>query len=219
MTHSAANLQVVFIEDNKYLRESWSTIVEFETGLKVSGTYGSVEEALRSDALRSADVIVLDIGLPGMSGIEGIPKIRSKNSDAAIIMATVFEDDQNIFDALRAGAVGYLSKRVSTSELVQAVRTAHQGGSPMTPNIARKVIQSFQHTPTEPDHGGLNSREREVLGLLADGKSYSAIAKHLHLSVDGVGYHIRNIYQKLQVSNRGEAVREGFRRRLIGFFR
>jgi DNA-binding NarL/FixJ family response regulator len=193
--------------------------VEFETGLKVTGTYGSIEDALGTEWLRSANVVVLDIGLPGMSGIEGIPEIRKKNPDAAIIMATVFEDDQNIFDALRAGAVGYLSKRVSTSELVQAVRSAHQGGSPMTPNIARKVIQSFQQSQSAADTGGLNSREREVLNLLADGKSYGGIAKQLHLSVDGVGYHIRNIYQKLQVKNRGEAVREGFRRRLIGFFR
>lgn len=218
MASDRQNLQVVFVEDNRFLRESWSTIVEFEAGLKVTGAFGSVEEALASPAVEMADVVVLDIGLPGMSGIEGIPKIRECNADAAIVMATVFEDDQNIFEALRRGAVGYLSKRVSTSELVRAVHMAHEGGSPMTPNIARKVIQSFQEPRQAGGEPGLSGREREVLALLADGKSYAAIAKQLHLSVDGVGYHIRNIYQKLQVRNRSEAIREGIKRRLIRFF-
>ncbi len=135
-------------------------------------------------------------------------------------MATVYEDDNNVFQSLQSGAIGYLTKKVSTSELLDAIRTAHNGGSPMSPAIARKVIRSLQSPEVKKDlQSILSDREARCSKYLADGKWYAAIAKAMFLSVDGVGYHIRNIYEKLQVNSRAEAVSIGLRKRLIRLFR
>jgi DNA-binding NarL/FixJ family response regulator len=213
-------LQIVIVEDNRFMREGWKTIIDFERDMHVLAAFGSCEEALQSKQLGDADVVIMDIELPGMSGIEGVKEIKRRHPRSVIIMATVFEDDKNVFESLQNGAIGYLSKNVSTSELLEAIRTAHNGGSPMSPAIARKVIESLQTASVKKDPQSLlTDREREVLEHLADGKSYSAIAKAMFLSVDGVGYHIRHIYEKLQVNSRSAAVREGLRRRLIRLFR
>ena len=213
-------LKVVIVEDNRYMRESWQTIIDFERDMKVSAAFPSCEAALRSREIAEADVIIMDIELPGMSGIEGVKEIKRRHPQSTIIMATVFEDDKNVFQSLQGGAMGYLTKKVSTSELLDAIRTAHNGGSPMSPAIARKVIGSLQSQAAKKNPESiLSDREREVLEYLADGKSYAAIAKTMFLSVDGVGYHIRNIYEKLQVNSRAEAVSVGLRKRLIRLFR
>ena len=213
-------LKVVIVEDNRYMRESWQTIIDFEHDMRVTAVFSNCEEALASQALAEVDVIIMDIGLPGMSGIEGVKVIRRRFPGSTIIMATVFEDDRNVFQSLQSGAIGYLTKKVSTSELLAAIRTAHDGGSPMSPAIARKVIGSLQSPAARKDpQSVLTDREREVLEYLADGKSYAAIAKAMFLSVDGVGYHIRNIYEKLHVNTRAEAVSVGLRERLIRLFR
>lgn len=213
-------LLVVIVEDNRYMRESWQTIIDFEHDMKVIAAFPNCEEALASATIADADVIIMDIELPGMSGIDGVKEIRRRFPQTTIIMATVYEDDNNVFQSLQSGAIGYLTKKVSTSELLDAIRTAHNGGSPMSPAIARKVIRSLQ-TPTakKDPQSILSERERDVLEYLADGKSYAAIAKAMFLSVDGVGYHIRNIYEKLQVNSRAEAVSVGLRKRLIRLFR
>ncbi len=216
----STQLNVVIVEDNRYMRESWQTIINFERDMRVLEAFPTCEAALQSHMLEEADVVIMDIDLPGMSGIEGVREIRQRFPKKTIIMATVFEDDQHVFSALQNGAVGYLSKKISTSELLEAIRTAHNGGSPMSPAIARKVIESLQfHTASKNPESILNDRERDVLEHLADGKSYSAIAKATFLSVDGVGYHIRNIYEKLQVNSRAEAVSVGLKKRLIRLFR
>lgn len=209
--------EIILIEDNRHVRDSWSAIIDFEKGLKVTGSFASVEEAIRSQALKEADLVLLDIQLPGMSGVEGVKEIHKAAPGVPVVMATVNEDDASIFNALRNGAVGYLSKRISTTELIQSIRSALDGGSPMSPQVARKVITAFQEDRRAADDV-LSDREREVLQLLSSGKSYAAIAKEVRLSVNGVGYHIRNIYEKLEVSSRGEAVREGLRRKIIRFF-
>lgn len=149
-----------------------------------------------------------------MSGIEGIRMFKEQNLNLNIIMATVFDDDDNIFNALKAGAVGYLLKKVTPDELVAAIKDAHSGGSPITPNIARKIIQTL-HVPDIPDEEQLSDRELEILKELATGKSYKAIGKSIFLSVDGVRHHIRNIYQKLEVNSRSEAVSKGISKKLI----
>jgi len=214
------NSSIVLIDDNRNLRESWSTIISFERDLKVIGVFSCVEDALKSEELDQADIVLLDIEMPGMSGVQGVPKILDKNPSLSIVMATVHEDSASIFEALKNGAVGYLSKRVSTTELIQALRETIRGGSPMSPTVARKVIQSFQEIPAKKkDDATLSPRELEILQHLADGKSYATIAKTVFLSFDGVSYHVRNIYRKFQVKSRGEAVSEGMRRRLIRFLR
>lgn len=209
---------IVLIEDNIQLRDSWATILKFEHDFSILGTFSSVEEALKSTQVQIANLILLDIQLPGMSGVDGIEAIHKINPHVPIVMATVNEDDDTIFNALRNGAVGYISKRVSTTELISSIRSAVDGGSPMSPSVARKVIASF-HDKQHAETSILSERELEILQHLADGKSYANIAKSIFLSVDGVSYHVRNIYQKLQVTSRGAAVREGLKRKLIRFFR
>lgn len=208
-------IKIIIIEDNRYMREGWTTILDFESDFVVLGSFESCEDAFETDQMGRADVVLMDIELPGMSGIEGVKHLQNEHPDLSIIMATVFDDDQNVFDALCAGAVGYLMKKVSPEELKQAIRDANDGGSPMTPNIARKVIESFHNPPSKDQGKELNERELEILQQLAKGKSYAAIGKTVFLSVDGVRYHIRNIYRKLQVSSRSEAVSKGFSKRLI----
>ena len=149
-----------------------------------------------------------------MSGIEGLAQIRKEAPAAAVVMCTVFDDDENVFQAICAGAVGYLLKKTSPEELIRAVRDAAAGGSPMTPNIARKVISAFQRQAAQTA-GVLNEREQSILALMAQGKSYAGIGDELFLSIDGVRYHVRNIYEKLQVHSRSEAVARGYRDRLI----
>ncbi|MDL1892057.1 response regulator transcription factor [Sphingobacteriales bacterium CHB3] len=201
---------VSIVEDNRFVREGWAATLKGEEKFRLIGAFGSCEEALAHESFADSEVVLMDIGLPGISGIEGVRRLKELNSDAAVIMCTVYEDDQKIFDALCNGATGYLLKEVTPADLVKAIKDAAAGGSPMTPNIARKVIASFQKPKVEksPDHN-LTDREREVLVLLAEGKSYATIAQQLFLSVDGVVSRIRKIYEKLQAHSRGEAVAKG----------
>lgn len=213
-------IQIVLIEDNKNLRTSWETVINFEQNMTVAQSFDSVEDALRHGSIGQANVVLLDIDLNGMSGVDGVKEILKRFPGTTIIMATVHEDNDHIFRALENGAVGYLSKKVSTSELISAINDVMNGGSPMSPSVARKVIRSFQRQFEQAtDIPILSERETEILQLLADGKSYASIAKAIFLSVDGVGYHVRHIYEKLQVNSRGEAVSEGLKKKLIHYFR
>ena len=208
-------IKIVIVEDNRYMREGWGTILDFESDFVVLNAFESCEEAFDSEVMSKANVVLMDIELPGMSGIEGVKHLQKEQPGLPIIMATVFDDDKNVFDALCAGAVGYLMKKVSPEDLKQAIRDAHEGGSPMTPNIARKVIKTFHQPVSDDETEQLKERELEILEQLAKGKSYAAIGDAVYLSVDGVRYHIRNIYRKLQVNSRSEAVSKGISRRLI----
>lgn len=195
------------------MREGWKTFIDYEKDLCVEGTFGSCEEAFESSEIKTIDLLIMDIGLPGMSGIEGVAYVRRHHPKINVIMATVFDDDENIFEALKAGAVGYLTKKVTPDELISAIRDAMAGGSPITPNIARKVISVFRQTAEMEND--LNERELQILQQLATGKSYAAIGKDIYLSVDGVRHHIRNIYQKLEVHTRSEAITKGISRNII----
>jgi DNA-binding NarL/FixJ family response regulator len=213
---STHHITVSIVEDNRFIRAGWEAALGAAPGFEVVGSYGSCEEAFKADALFDADVVLMDIGLPGMSGIEGVKRIKQRRPGATIVMCTVHDDDRNVFDALCAGAVGYLLKKTPPDELVRSLRDAATGGSPMTPNIARNVIASFQKTTkTAHQDDALTDREREVLDRMALGKSYAAIARDLFLSLDGVRYHIRHIYEKLQVHSRAEAVSFGLKSRII----
>ncbi len=207
-------IKVVIVEDNKYMREGWQTFIDYDKELVVLGSYISCEEALASGELKKAQVVIMDIGLPGMNGIDGVRAVKAINPSLHVIMATVHDDNDHIFEAIKAGAVGYLMKKVTPDELVAAIKDAHDGGSPITPNIARKIIAKM-HAPLLPADERLTERELEILQELATGKSYAAIGKTIFLSVDGVRHHIRKIYQKLQVNSRSEAVSKGILKRLI----
>ena len=207
-------ISVGIIEDNKYMREGWQTFIDYDEDLCVIGAWGSCEDAFESDEIKKADILIMDIGLPGMTGIEGVKIVREKYPHIHMIMASVFDDDEHIFEAIKAGAVGYLMKKISPDGLIAAIKDAHAGGSPITPNIARKIIQTM-HAPNLKKEEELSERELEILKELATGKSYAAIGKTIFLSVDGVRHHIRNIYQKLEVHSRSEAISKGIARRLI----
>jgi DNA-binding NarL/FixJ family response regulator len=202
-------ITVAIVEDNKFMREGWNTFIGFEKDMSVIGVYDSCEAAFDDKAIFNAQVIIMDIGLPGMSGIEGIGQVKAKNPTASIIIATVFDDDVHIFNALKAGASGYLMKKSTPEELIKAIRDVIAGGSPLTPNVAKRVLETmFKPQLTAVEHQ-LTDRETEILKELSTGKSYSAVGRKLFLSEDGVRFHVRNIYRKLQVNSKAEAVSKG----------
>ena len=162
-------IKIVIVEDNHYMREGWGTILDFEPDFVVLDAFESCEEAFDSDVIPKANVVLMDIELPGMSGIEGVKYLQKEQPGLPVIMATVFDDDKNVFDALCAGAVGYLMKKVSPEDLKQAIRDAEDGGSPMTPNIARKVIKTFHQPAQDDETEQLKERELEILEQLAKG--------------------------------------------------
>ena len=206
-------IRVSIIEDNDYMREGWEAFIDFERDMTVVGSFESCEKAFDDTNFQRSDLVLLDINLPGMDGIEGLSHIRRTDPDKIVIMVTVHDDDDHIFAALKAGAIGYLMKKVAPNELVEAVRDAYIGGSPITPNIARRVISTF-HASQKLDEE-LTERELNILRELAKGLSYAAIGKKIFLSVDGIRHHIRNIYRKLEVNSKSEAVAKGLKNRLI----
>ncbi len=207
--------RILLIEDNRYLREGWMSFLEKEADFSRVEAFGSCEDAIAAGAPARCDVVLLDIGLPGMNGIEGVRHFRAQKPDLPIVMATVFDDDTHIFDALEAGAVGYILKKSTPEEIIAALKSAVAGGSPLTPNIARRVIERFHSRPPTAATELLTERERQILEAMASGRSYAAIGRAVHLSEDGVRYHIRNIYRKLQVNSKTQAVRKGLDTGLI----
>ena len=210
-------LFVSIIEDNRFFRTGWEAILKSDRDFNLVGSYASCEEAFETAAIGESDVCLMDIGLPGMSGIEGVRYMKKQFPSIPVIMCTVHDDDDNIFRSLCAGAVGYLLKKTEPEELTRALKDAADGGSPMSPNIARRVIASFQTQQKEPSsqEDRLSERELHVLQQMALGKSYATIASEMYLSVEGVRYHIRHIYEKLQVHSRSEAIALGLKDRLI----
>ncbi|MCX7611945.1 MAG: response regulator transcription factor [Ignavibacterium sp.] len=213
-------IRIVLIEDNKFTRAGWEVLFQSNKNFNLVGSFGDCETAFKSDAISKTDMVLLDIGLPGMSGIEGVKFIKKNYPEVLIVMCTVYEDNEEVFEAICAGAVGYLTKDTSPDELIKSLIEAYNGGSPMTPSIARKVISSFQNiSEVNKDKVSANveltEREIQILNLMAQGKSYKKIAEEVFLSVDGVYYHIRHIYEKLQVHSRAEAVAEGIRKKII----
>lgn len=208
-------IRISIVEDNEYMREGWEAILDTQEDFCVIDTYESCEDAFASETFERNDVILMDIELPGMTGIEGVKYVRKHHPDVLVIMATIFDDDKHIFEALKAGAIGYLLKKVGPDDLCKAIRDARDGGSPMTPEIARKVIQSLHVKKPKQQSLQLTDRELQILNELATGKSYMAISKNIFLSEDGVRYHIRNIYRKLEVNSRTEAVAVGMKNRII----
>lgn len=208
-------IAISIVEDNKFVRAGWEAVLGAEKDFVVLNAYPSCEDALASEEIGHSDMVLMDIGLPGISGIEGVKRLRERYPNMIIVICTVHDEDEKVFDAICAGAMGYLLKKISPEELIKAIRDAVNGGSPMTPNIARKVIASMQTPVNTNEQTNLSDRESEVLYHLAAGKSYNNIANEMHLSVDGVRYHIRNIYEKLQVHSRAEAIAKGHENRLI----
>ena len=211
-------IKIILIEDNKFIRSGWELALQKEEDFQIVGSYSSCEEAFKDEGIGAANMVLMDIGLPGISGIEGVKYLKEKYPTQIIVMCTVHEDDDKIFEAICAGAAGYLLKKTKPEELISALRDAFSGGSPMTPSVARKVIASFQKKPLNSfnkERVELTEREEQILTLMSKGKSYAEIANDIFLSLDGVTYHIRHIYEKLHVHSRAEAIAEGLKKRLI----
>lgn len=208
-------IHVAIIEDHDDYREGLFHLIGHTEGFHCVGHYVSVEEAVQK--MPEADVVLLDIGLPGKSGIEGIGEIKRRFPDAQVIMLTVFEDDKNIFEAIRAGANGYLLKKTPPAKLLLAIEDAASGGMPMTPFVARQVVDMFKrYIPPEKENLSLTARESEVLALLVDGLNYAMIAEKLFISLDTVRNHIRHIYEKLHVHSKAEAVAKAMKSGFTG---
>lgn len=200
-------VKVSIIEDDDWIRENLAAEIARTDGFVCAGCYRSGEEALGGIVQDNPDVILMDIRLPRMNGIECVRKIKPLLPEAQIMMLTVYEDSDKIFDSLLAGASGYLLKRTPQAEIMAAIADVHRGNSPMSGHIARKVVQYFnQRGHDDKDLEKLSRREREVLERLAQGIPYKEIADVLSLSIDTVRMHIKGIYGKLHVHSRGEAV-------------
>ncbi len=201
-------IDIAIVEDEEDVRESLGLIIAGTRGMRCAGLFPDGTSALRGIPPLAPRVVLLDIGLPDISGIEVARRLRREVPGLEIMMLTVFEEEERIFAALRAGATGYLLKRTPPAELLQAVRELVDGGSPMTGRIARRVVQAFQG-PSPPEKE-LTAREREVLELLAEGCRYREISERLGVTYETVRTHIRHIYEKLQVHSRTEAVMRQF---------
>ena len=199
-------IKVALVEDNAGMRESFTLALNDAPSLRCIGAYASGEEALRAIPASPPDVVLMDIHLGGMSGITCVARLRAILPRLQILMLTRFEESDTIFQALRAGASGYLVKNVPPAELVQAIEQVHAGGAPMSMQIARKVISHFQAIPKAPDGlESLTQKEQEVLRLLAKGRLQKSIALTLGISVNTLRTHLRSIYEKLHVHSRAEA--------------
>ena len=205
-------ISISIVEDNDKLRGTLAKVIGRADGFRFATDYASAEDALADLPKVKPDVVLMDINLPGMNGVECVRKLKALLPQTQVMMLTVYEDTENIFNALAAGANGYMLKRTPTKELIEAIREMQRGGSPMTMHIARKVVQSFQKAaPVQPAEN-LSEREQQVLDLLSQGLMYKEIADKLAISYETVHTYIRRIYEKLQVRTRTEAVAKFLRR-------
>jgi DNA-binding NarL/FixJ family response regulator len=207
------SIKIVIFEDNDRLRESLVALFKGMDEYEVTGDYNNCNEAATIARVYKPDVVLMDIDLPGESGIKGVFKIKENYPQAAIIMYTVFEDDEKLFQCLCAGANGYLLKKTAPSKLIDAIKEVIEGGAPMSPSIARKVLNSFQHGKS--NKYSLSTREIETLQLLSKGYSAKMIATELKISFDTARYHLKNIYTKLHVNCGKEAIAKALGERIV----
>src|SRR6266550_6758008 len=207
---------VAIIEDHREFRDYLTALISGTEGFQCTGSFRSVEEALPRISAHVPDVILLDIGLPGMSGIEGIRLFKEKYPEILLLTLTIHDDDERIFDALCAGASGYLLKKTQPAQLVDSVKEAAQGGAPMSPEVARRVIRLFREIrPPNRAEYNLSPHEIRILKLLVEGHNYKTAATKLGVAPTTINFHLQNIYQKLQVHSKTEAVAKALRNRLI----
>ncbi len=209
-------IRVAVIEDKRLTREGLGALLGSAAGLTCAGLYGSVEQAAAGLGADPCDVLLLDIHLPGMSGVEGARVLTEKFPEMRVLMLTVYEDEERVFESICNGASGYLLKKTPPAQIVEAVRQARLGGTPLSPEIAGHIVRRFRKAPAgarpEPL---LTAQEIRLLRLLADGHSYQSASDGLGVTINTVRDHVRAIYEKLHVHSRSEAVSKGIRRRLI----
>jgi DNA-binding NarL/FixJ family response regulator len=209
-------ISVTIIEDQREVREGLAMLINGTAGFRCTGHFRTMEDALRMLSSRLPDVILTDIGLPGMSGTEGIRILKARFPDIPIVALTVYDHEGEIFDALCAGANGYLLKNTPPARLLDCLREVLQGGAPMSPEVARRVINLFREfRPPDRASHNLTQQETELLKLLIEGHNYKTAATELAISINTVKFHLKNVYEKLQVHSKSEAVAKALRDRLI----
>jgi len=200
-------IRVSIVEDDDRVRESLASLIDGAKGFRCAGAHSNAETALKMIQPEKPDVVLMDIHLTRMNGIECVRRLKAADSRQIILMLTAYDDDDLIFQALKAGANGYLLKQTSPADLLAAIKEVHEGGAPMSSNIARKVIQSFhQAEPASSPTENLSPREREILNLLARGYTNKEIAERLQIAYETVCTHLRSIYNKLHVRSRSQAI-------------
>jgi DNA-binding NarL/FixJ family response regulator len=199
-------ITVAIIEDIREIREGLEMLIDSSEGFSCLKTFGSGEQALEGLPGLCPDVVLMDIHLPGISGIEAVRNLKTQCPRTQFIMSTVYEDDENIFESLKAGASGYLLKKTAPSKILDSITEVFYGGSPMSSQIARKVIASFQQKDSIDESELLTQREKEILKLLSRGLRYKEIATELGIGMETVRTHTRHVYEKLQVQSRTEAI-------------
>ena len=210
------SLKVGIIEDQPKIREGLRSLIDGTEGYRCTGSFGSMEEALPRIAFELPDVLLVDIGLPGMSGIDGIRRLKNLHPGLAMLMLTVYDDDRRIFDALCAGACGYLLKKTPPARLLESIKEVVGGGSPMSPEVARRVVALFREIrPPERADYRLTPHEIRILTLLVEGHNYKTAAHELDVSINTIRFHMRSIYEKLQVHSKSEAVSKALRNRIV----
>ena len=210
---STAPINVAIIEDHREFRDYLTALISGTEGFRCIGSFRSVEDALPKVNAHVPDVMLLDIGLPGMNGIEGIRLLKERHPEVLFLTLTVHDDDERIFNALCAGASGYLLKKTQPAQLVESVKEAANGGAPMSPEIARRVVAAFHRSPAPGAQ--LTPHETRILKLLVEGHNYKTAATKLGVAPTTINFHLQNIYQKLQVHSKTEAVAKALRNRLI----
>jgi len=208
-------INVAIVEDNEIIRNGLASLIAGTEGYRCVGAFADCESMLREIKRIIPDILLMDIGLPGLSGIEGVRRVKQQLPEVEVLMLTIYEDSDRIFEALCAGASGYLVKKTPPARLLEAIREVHHGGSPMSSQIARKVVDLFRirktHAGKKTIDAQLTARELEVLQGLVVGDTYQAIALKLKISLDTVRFHIRNIYRKLHAHSESEAVAKAIR--------
>lgn len=209
-------IRLLIYEDNPQFREGLCMLLNGTDGFEVLASYkncNSIEDEIEA---WKPDVVLMDIDMPGTNGIEGLQRMRKVNADVKVLMLTVFDDNKNVFDAIKSGANGYILKKTQPSKLIEYIQEASSGGAPMTSSIATQVLKMFSETHSRINEDyDLSSREKEVLQQLVNGYSYKMIAAEMFISVDTVRSHIKKIYEKLHVNSKSEAVAKAFRDNII----
>jgi len=209
-------IHVTLIEDERDVREGLTALINGSPGFRCTASFRTMEDALRSIGDRIPDVVLTDIGLPGMSGIEGTKVLKERYPNLPVLALTVYQDDEDIFAALCAGASGYLLKNTTPVRLLESLKEVASGGAPMSPTVAHRVIKLFREfRPTETATHDLTGQETELLKLIVDGHTYKTAASKLDITVRTVSFHLHNVYLKLQVHSKSEAVAKALRQHLV----
>jgi len=209
-------IKVAIIEDRREIREGLAMLIDGTEGYSCVGAFSSMEDALDKLRFNLPQVALVDIGLPGMNGIEGITVLKERHPQLLLLTLTVYDDDERIFQALCAGACGYLLKKTPPARLLESIREVVAGGAPMSPAVARKVIYLFrEYRPPEKSDYQLTPHETKLLRMLVEGHNFKTLAAELGVSVNTIAFHMRHVYEKLQVHSKSEAVSKALRQRLI----